>query len=328
MLPNDLLKRFLENKCTAEEAEFVADYLKTHPEALEQLLPEAEWEQTLHAHGQARRRPSYHPAPWIYKAAAIVLLSLGIIVLLHERQQERKKTLSQSKEITTIIHRDMRENRGDKVLSFTLEDGSDIQLEPNSKIEFPLDFKADRTVTLSGMARFDVVNDPEHPFTVWAKGVETTVLGTRFEITAYPKQDQVSVRLLTGKISVRNKNQPKRTILLPGQQYISSAKGEHLSNFLQKEPKKVSSLQANTNLHVIRRGDSLLFNKQPLSYVFTVLSEEFEAPIDFNKKAVYKKFFTGYVVKSRPLEKELSKIVLMNKLLLERDTTNHQLLIK
>jgi transmembrane sensor len=181
---------------------------------------------------------------------------------------------------------------------------------------------------LSGKAMFNVVNDPEHPFKVVAKGVETTVLGTRFEISAYPQNDQVSIKLLTGKISIRNKDQQKRTILSPGQQYTLTSLGVSVTNFQRKELKKTPQSHVNTPLGLTRRGDSLLFDKQPLSHVFSVLSKEFNTQIDFNKKAVHKKFFTGYVIKSRSLEKELTNIVLMNKLTLENDTTNHRLLIK
>uniref|UniRef100_F4C867 Anti-FecI sigma factor, FecR n=1 Tax=Sphingobacterium sp. (strain 21) TaxID=743722 RepID=F4C867_SPHS2 len=327
MLDKDLFKRFLENKCNAEEAELVANYLKTHPEAFELLLPETEWEQTLQEYSYDKKHRVYRLSPWIYKAA-IVLLSLGAIHLLYERQRDQKKVLIQNKEIATIGNSEVKENISDKTLFFTLEDGSDIQLEPNSKIEFPIDFTSNRTITLTGMAVFNVANDPEHPFKVLAKDVETTVLGTRFEISAFPKQDQVSVRLLTGKISVRNKNHQKRTILIPGQQYTLTPTGSSVTNFRRKELKKTNKPLINTTSTVTRKGDSLLFDKQPLSFVFTVLSKEFDTPINFNKDAVRKKFFTGYVIKSRSLEKELTNIVLMNKLTLENDTTNHRLLIK
>lgn len=326
MLDKDLFKRFLENKCNAEEAEIVVNYLKTHPEEFEQLLPETEWEQTLSEHGYDKQRPLFRISPWIYKAA-IVLFTLGIIALLYERQQNIKKVFSQNKTIITST-KEFKENRGNKPISFVLEDGSDIQLEPNSKIEYSIDFTSDRTITLSGKAMFNVANDPEHPFKVVAKDVETTVLGTRFEISAYPQNDQISIKLLAGKISIRNKDQQKRTILSPGQQYTLTPVGASVTNFRRKELKKTTQSLVNTTPSLTRKGDSLLFDKQPLSHVFSVLSKEFNTQIDFNKKAVHKKFFTGYVIKSRPLEKELTNIVLMNKLTLENDTTNHRLLIK
>jgi transmembrane sensor len=84
-----------------------------------------------------------------------------------------------------------------------LPDGSKVFLNYNSSISYPENFTGDiRSVSLKGEAFFDVKPDASHPFIIRANGTEIKVLGTSFNVKAYPKTP-VRVDVSTGKVLVR-----------------------------------------------------------------------------------------------------------------------------
>ena len=78
--------------------------------------------------------------------------------------------------------------------SVLLADGSSVQLGAGSAIA--VDFVGDdrHVRLLQGEAYFEVRRDPDHPFRVGAQGLETTVLGTGFEVRITETGAEVAVR--------------------------------------------------------------------------------------------------------------------------------------
>lgn len=78
-------------------------------------------------------------------------------------------------------------------------DGTEVWLNANSNFVYPTAFIGDeRIVTLEGEAYFKVTKDPERPFIVKTKTVQTRVLGTEFNIRSYTPED-THVVLINGK---------------------------------------------------------------------------------------------------------------------------------
>jgi len=84
----------------------------------------------------------------------------------------------------------------------TLEDGTHVWLNANSKITYPSKFKkGERNVSLQGEAFFKVAHDAARPFIVNAKGYRVQVLGTEFDVLAY-EGENCEIDLLKGKVHV------------------------------------------------------------------------------------------------------------------------------
>ena len=121
-------------------------------------------------------------------------------------------------------------------LTVTLPDGSTVKLNSGSYLSFETPFRQDiREVALVGEAYFDVKKNLSKPFIVKTKGVETTVLGTTFNVTAYEGDDQVYIALVTGKVKVNisNPSQEMEKILNPLEMITFSRKHEEytIKNF-------------------------------------------------------------------------------------------------
>jgi transmembrane sensor len=98
--------------------------------------------------------------------------------------------------------------------SLVLSDGTKVWLNSASSLYFPVAFDGrERRVEVSGEAYFEVAKDPGKPFYVASNGQEIEVLGTHFNVKAYPNGGAVETTLLQGKVRVNGK-----FALSPGQQ--------------------------------------------------------------------------------------------------------------
>jgi len=99
-----------------------------------------------------------------------------------------------------------------------LPDSTQVWLNASSTLEFPEHFRTDkREVTLTGEAYFDVRHSEKAPFIIYSGKISTTVLGTSFNIKAYPDRQDIIVSVSTGKVKVSYNNVPLAT-LVKGQQ--------------------------------------------------------------------------------------------------------------
>jgi ferric-dicitrate binding protein FerR (iron transport regulator) len=112
--------------------------------------------------------------------------------------------------------------------TIVLVDGSVLTMRNNSSISLAKDFsKTNRVLTLSGEAFFDVQADPAHPFIVHTRDVSIEVLGTVFNVSAYPENPYTETALFRGKVAVTPKSDPAlKTILSPSQKLVTQQSGK------------------------------------------------------------------------------------------------------
>jgi ferric-dicitrate binding protein FerR (iron transport regulator) len=114
--------------------------------------------------------------------------------------------------------------------TFLLPDGTKISLGDNSTLRTEEGFgKANRGVYLSGEALFDVTHNKELPFVVHSNNYDVKVLGTVFNVKAYPEDKVSETSLIRGKVEISLKNNSKKITLKPNQKAVISNKGENLA---------------------------------------------------------------------------------------------------
>jgi len=121
--------------------------------------------------------------------------------------------------INEVRYNTLTNPRGSKVVDITLSDGSRVWLNAGSSITYPIAFVGgERNVTLKGEGYFEVQKDPAKKFIVTCGGIQTEVLGTRFNIDGYT-EDASKITLLEGSIKISGSAPATRSkILKPGQQ--------------------------------------------------------------------------------------------------------------
>lgn len=115
------------------------------------------------------------------------------------------------------LYNTLRNPRGSRVLSLKLSDGTRVWLNAESSLRFPAAFAgSERKVEITGEAYFEVAHNAHAPFVVAGNGTEVHVLGTDFNVNAYPEEAEVRVTLLQGAVDISHKGANHR--LQPGQQ--------------------------------------------------------------------------------------------------------------
>ena len=105
-----------------------------------------------------------------------------------------------------------------------LPDGSKVWLNNASSLRYPTVFAdSDRTVELTGEAYFEIRKDTKRPFMVKVGSEKVAVLGTNFNIMAYPDEGSTQITLLSGKVRVHAGNVSR--VLKPDEQAQVSADG-------------------------------------------------------------------------------------------------------
>jgi transmembrane sensor len=121
-----------------------------------------------------------------------------------------------------IIYNTLSTGRGE-IYSLSLSDGSRVWLNSASSIKYPVAFTGkERGVEITGEAYFEIAHDATKPFKVLAGGMETEVLGTKFNINSYSDEATLRTTLLEGSVRVvkRETGKENSVILKPGQQAV------------------------------------------------------------------------------------------------------------
>lgn len=208
-------------------------------------------EQQLRAFHQrmAPASRSWHPFRWVAIVAAAAVF-VGAILLVNRPKQPAGEeiftaeadagtvTIADSKGVKTPVKQnnaqsytismaDYRKVMADeknvervlvdvptgKTARINLPDGSTAMLRPGSRLRFPTAFVgSQRLVMLEGEAYFKVEKDAKHPFVVQSGNIETTVLGTEFNISGS------TVTLINGRVKVKENDTQQSVVMTPGQQ--------------------------------------------------------------------------------------------------------------
>ncbi len=158
-----------------------------------------------------------------------------------------------------------------------LPDGSRVWMNSGSSLTFPARFsKKDRTVYLEGEAYFEVAHQVRKPFAVIAGNVEMKVLGTCFNVCAYPDEDYLEVTLENGSLSITTPwNQHQRgpdCTLRPGEQARID-----LIDY------RVTKLLTETEKYTSWREGKLIFRNDPLKVIMKRLEKWYHAEIDVSR---------------------------------------------
>lgn len=241
----------------------------------------------------------YRTTQFWWKAAAVILVTVTAAIGAYYYNSLNSVTTStkQTEWITQTVP------NGQKV-SFYFSDGTFIKLNSGSTLRYPKHFAGKyREVYLKGEAFFSVAENELKPFLVHSGGVITRDLGTKFNINAYPDQNNVQVAVAEGKVavSVNDTNSTKAThpqkVVLTKNQWV----GYHEdTSILHKE-------KANIGNMIAWKDHVLVFDNKTLSQVSRMLERWYGVKVKIKGHDLKNVVFKGkYDAKS--LEKVLDSI--------------------
>lgn len=180
-----------------------------------------------------------------------------------------------------------------------LPDGTLVWLNAASSLRFPTTFnKGERTVVLNGEGYFEVAHKNNMPFKVQLGSGVVEVLGTRFNVMAYPNETIVRTTLLQGAVKVTHSAHSAR--LVPGQQASWAADGSNIT---------VS--QTDGEEAVSWKEGYFQFNKAPLADVMRQLERWYNVEVRY-EGSTGKREFWGKIPRNVRLSEALKILELSN----------------
>ncbi len=179
---------------------------------------------------------------------------------------------------------------GDKSM-ILLPDSSKVWLNSGSKLTFNNNFTVgNRELHLEGEAYFSVAKDPGNPFTVNCGTLSVEVMGTEFNLKAYPDEDKISTTLIEGSVKVTG---PKNNLVLtPGQKLVYHSQTSKMTLH------KLSDTAPETEW----KEGRLVFRNESLGELEQKLERWFDVDIALADEAVREKRYTGILERESILE--------------------------
>jgi transmembrane sensor len=175
-----------------------------------------------------------------------------------------------------------------KRFELKLSDGTHIYLNAGTSLKYPIKFieGEKRQVYLNGEAFFDVAKDANHPFIVNMNNVGVRVLGTKFNASSYPENDEVTTVLVEGSVSVFDNN------MYYNKETASPLKPGYLASW-NKQTKQISIEEADIAMHTAWIEGRILFRHMPFKNIIKKLERHYDVTIMNNNKNLDKEFFTA-----------------------------------
>lgn len=212
MMNQELLYRFFAGEATPEEIQKIKEWTGASKENRLELYRERKIYDAMLVlpsitHGVKAftllHRPWHTLAREWMKIAAIVAVTV-CVTLFTVNQQESSLLAVQ----TVRVPAGQRAN-------VTLPDGTDVWLNAGTTLQYPVNFlKEKRDITLDGEAYFDVTHDREHPFIVHTAKMDVEVMGTRFYVDAYKKENNFETSLIEGQVKLSSQDASLPTVVL------------------------------------------------------------------------------------------------------------------
>lgn len=162
-----------------------------------------------------------------------------------------------------------------------LPDGTKIYLNAGSSLRYPDQFNGEkREVFLTGEAYFEVKSDSLHPFIVHAADVAIQVLGTAFNVNAYPEGRWIKTTLVEGRVEAQCKNNS----------FIMEAGTQVAYN---KETEEAKYFPVNTQQFTSWKDGYYEFEEMPLEELMTIFTRWYNLNIEFADSKVKEIKFSG-----------------------------------
>jgi ferric-dicitrate binding protein FerR (iron transport regulator) len=237
---NFLFEKWLRRNCSPEETEELVLLLQQDPlpgslhEPLSILWEkvreenveypvdwEAMYQRVIHSEQGLPVIRRHNHRGWLKVAAAVLILFGGTLVWHSVNSRSAAGEDAAAREVVTA-QKD-KQVPANKKQTIHLPDGSTAILNADSHLDYPSAFTGStREIYLSGEAYFDIKHDPAKPFLVHTGKIVTRVLGTAFDIRAYPGDETIKVTVTRGKVQVLKEN--KSLGLITANQQISFSK--------------------------------------------------------------------------------------------------------
>ncbi len=201
------------------------------------------------------------------------------------QQQGAQLTYDKSEASNELVYNTLTIPYGKRFI-LNLSDGTKVHLNAGTSIKYPEQFITGkkRQVFINGEAFLDVAKDSIHPFYVNMKGVNVKVLGTQFNVSAYPEDETTEVVLVEGAVNFfdAEKGDENATLLEPG-----------FKASFNKGDREITAAQVVTNIYTAWMKGELVFRNMTFKNIMKKLERHYDVIIVNDNIALSDKLFNA-----------------------------------
>jgi transmembrane sensor len=209
---------------------------------------------------------------------------------------------------TTPLQKNIVSTKNGSKSKIELPDGTQVWLNVGSNIKYDENYgKENRELTLTGEAYFDVAHDEKKPFILHTRKMDVKVLGTIFNVKAYPGDDLTEAALIRGSIEVTFPGRPLEKLILKPNDKISISSKEinkkadtvRLAQADNKERPAimVSSIQYEPSDSIVIEtawvNNKLIFRSKTFEELARDIERWFNVTVQVQDASILDKKFTG-----------------------------------
>ncbi len=168
-----------------------------------------------------------------------------------------------------------------------LPDSSVVWVNSGTTLSYNTNFAVhNRKIKLIGQAFFHIARNEKMPLTVTSNDLEVKVLGTKFDVSSYPEDKNISIVLESGSVELlKAKDHSVIQKLKPGE------KAE-----FDTENRKLSISGVDVYNYTSWKDGVLIFKNESMSKVFEKLERKYNIDIEVKSSKVYKLAFNATIV--------------------------------
>lgn len=222
----------------------------------------------------------------VLKYAAILLIFIASSFFMHY-MGKNSQTQNQTLQHTQIVA------EYGQISKVILPDSTVVWLNSGSTLRYNHKFSIDnRNLELEGQAYLQVKKNKEIPVIVACNKLNIKVLGTKFDVSAYPDDKKISVVLEQGSVQLlHTQNKQFSYRMKPGEKAVYDLASQNV-NITETKPSEYAEWKEGI----------LIFNDTQMTEVLKTLERKYDIEIQVQNPAVYKSVFNARF-KNESLEK-------------------------
>ncbi len=303
---DDLLKRYLTGNLSEEEYQKLTAFIKDSPkneryfrEFREKWKPEKDehtdysWKKLSNRiHRLTMLNESFTRKTNLYinirKIAALLIIGLfigGTIVVFNSYKKRHS--------VNALVFEAPQGEKSKVVLT----DSTVIWLNSSSKIQLKNNYNVmNRKVHLEGEAYFEVTGNTRLPFKVSTKDLDIVVIGTKFNIIAYPDENISETSVIEGVVEVTTKTKPAiKKVTIRQNQKVTYDKNNNTLAYKSANPK----------VDIAWMNNMLIFDNEHYLNVFNKLEKWYGVEIEVAGTIKYEPHYT-FKIKTESLSEMLN----------------------
>lgn len=238
------------------------------------------------------------------RAASVIILAIAFswiwqVISVNRKNQAQK-----------IVYNEIIVPVGEKAQA-VLSDGTHVWINSGSRFKYPVTFgQTSRDVSLQGEAYFDVKKRGKSEFTVNTQDVRIVVLGTAFNVKAYPEDMKTQTTVIRGLVRVESREKGIDPVLIkPNQMAILKSDRSEANKM---KPLKSLNIEKQVNTIVITswKDQMLVFADESFGDIAVKMERWFNMKIRIEDDLLKQERYTGKFVHNETVYEVLEAIKL------------------